>query len=329
MPVNPLGQQLRANRDNVWKAAQTLVDEGKQPSVNNVRQWLGGGSNSSISRYLQEWHASSQEERSVRLATPLHLQQSLDALFQQMEKDKDAAISSAEAAVNARIAALEQEKSDALAAHATAREEQARQQQALQAGAEREAALGEELAQQQKLLTESQRQLALVRQQAGQWQREAEDNRAQVNHLFHQQQHFQERWQAEASKRQEAFEESRWQWQNAQKKLEDALRDSQEDNRNLSGMVQALQQQASALPALKAEADDKAQALEQALAEVAALNSELARTSVAPELTEALGQQQQQLDTLLGEVAFLTEQVRKRQQLKSELEALKTSLGGA
>ncbi|WP_115718607.1 DNA-binding protein [Gallaecimonas mangrovi] len=329
MQRNPLGQQLRANRDNVWKAAQTLVDQGAQPSVNNVRQWLGGGSNSSISRYLQEWHASSQEERSVRLATPLHLQQSLDSLFQQMEQEKAAAINAAEKALVDRLAKLEHDKAEANSELAKTQQQLAETAAAL---AKKEQQLGDvqtELAQQQKLLSESQRQLALVRQQASQWQREAEDNRAQVNHLFHQQQHFQERWQAEAAKRQEATEEARWQWQNEKQQLNVAVEEAREEIRNLNGILVEYQRKASAVDDIQRVADQHQQAYQQAAQEIKQLQLRLADVLPQRDFAEQMRQQQQLLAQLFDDVSFLTEQVKKRQQLKSELEALKSSLGGA
>ncbi|WKE67402.1 DNA-binding protein [Gallaecimonas kandeliae] len=293
MPNNPFGQQLRANRDNVWKAAQALVEQGSQPSVNNVRNWLGGGSNSSISRYLQEWHGSSQEERSVRLATPLHLQQSLDALFQQLEQEKQDAIAAAGQGVQDSLAALAAERDQALAAEAEAKGQLAALQARLSDSQNAQAQSQEALEHQQKLLAETQRQLALAKQQSSQWQREAEDNRAQVSHLFHQQQHFQERWQALSAKEREEHEQARRQWQQEQSQLQAQLQILQSELGQKDRQMQGQQ------------------------------------ATPAGQLGERLEQQQQLLEKLVVEVDFLADQVRKRQQLKVELEALKNALGNS
>lgn len=326
MTTNPFGQQLRANRDNVWKAAQALVEQGSQPSVNNVRSWLGGGSNSSISRYLQEWHASSQEERSVRLATPLHLQQSLDALFQQMEGEKKAAIDSAEQAVLDKVTQLQAERDQALNELAEAKETLAALGNQLAEGQRQLQQAKDEQSQQQKLLTESQRQVALLRQQASQWQREAEDNRAQVSHLFHQQQHFQERWQAEQSKRQEAFEEARWQWLQQERQLQEQVQSLGEENRNLSGMVSGFQEAKVRLESQRAELSRQQGRIALLEGELASSNQRLAEQPKV-DLAAQFEKQQSMLVELSQELGFLTEQVKKRQQLKSELEAIKSSLG--
>lgn len=169
------GQQLRANRDNVWKAAQALADQGKTPSVNTVRDWLGGGSNSSISRYLQQWHASSAAERSIRLALPLHLQDALDDMLSEIKN----------AAAQQYQAQLEN--------YQTLQTDTAQQQSRLLQFAERQAGLEQQLTQLQTELAESRQQQALAEQAAAHWQQQAQASTATPDgalaaQLTHQQQ---------------------------------------------------------------------------------------------------------------------------------------------
>ncbi|GAB6068844.1 hypothetical protein JCM13664_21650 [Methylothermus subterraneus] len=42
-------------REQVWQAAQALLDEGHKPTIQAIRQRLGGGSYTTLCRHLAEW----------------------------------------------------------------------------------------------------------------------------------------------------------------------------------------------------------------------------------------------------------------------------------
>ncbi|WP_341504049.1 DNA-binding protein [Gallaecimonas sp. GXIMD4217] len=333
MPLNPQGHQLRANKDNVWKAAQALTEMGENPSVNNVRTWLGGGSNTSISRYLQEWHASSLEEKNVRLATPLHLQQSLDALFQQMEQEKSVQIQQAEAAFADQV----QELKEQLQALQTALEGQQaenaelqslchEQQQRLAQGAQQAERQQQELLARDKALTELGARLEVTEQQL-----QAKD--AQLGHLFHQQQHFQEKLQAAQKESLQALEDKLWQANHAIAQLTRERDKALEENRNLQGVVADARALEGQLQQARAQCEELQQQCQYHQGQAEAGQGQLARLEEAlhdsvalDELKAELHGQRQSLATVEAQLAMLVEQVKKRQQLKAELEALQASL---
>jgi len=52
----------RIKKEQVWKTAQALVDEGRKPTIQAIRQRLGGGSYTTISRHLASWREQRRPE---------------------------------------------------------------------------------------------------------------------------------------------------------------------------------------------------------------------------------------------------------------------------
>jgi hypothetical protein len=69
---------IKASKTAVFKAANTLLAQGIQPSVQKVRRFLGGGNVAGISRYLKEWRKTLEntqnEAKTMQNACPKHLE---------------------------------------------------------------------------------------------------------------------------------------------------------------------------------------------------------------------------------------------------------------
>jgi hypothetical protein len=69
---------IKASKTAVFKAANTLLAQGIQPSVQKVRRFLGGGNVAGISRYLKEWRKTLEntpnEAKTGQKPCPEHLE---------------------------------------------------------------------------------------------------------------------------------------------------------------------------------------------------------------------------------------------------------------
>jgi hypothetical protein len=74
-PADPIGampmpkapgsvREPKASRVRVWQAVERIVQSGRRPTVEGVRELLGGGSPNSVTAYINEWY----EELGDRLA---------------------------------------------------------------------------------------------------------------------------------------------------------------------------------------------------------------------------------------------------------------------
>jgi len=63
---------MAITRDQVFEAAEALVGNGEEPTYITVRERLGSGSFSTISKYLREWKAAGKgkEEGAAHVEVP-------------------------------------------------------------------------------------------------------------------------------------------------------------------------------------------------------------------------------------------------------------------
>src|SRR5690348_12706145 len=61
----PRAKEPRASRIRVWQAVEQIVQSGRRPTVEGVRERLGGGSPNSVTAYINEWY----QELGSRLST--------------------------------------------------------------------------------------------------------------------------------------------------------------------------------------------------------------------------------------------------------------------
>jgi hypothetical protein len=65
MPKPPRTREPKASRIRVWQAVEQIVQSGRRPTVEGVRERLGGGSPNSVTAYINEWY----QELGSRLST--------------------------------------------------------------------------------------------------------------------------------------------------------------------------------------------------------------------------------------------------------------------
>ena len=63
---NPMARPL-ATKELVFDAASSLVSDGTEPSIVNVQAKIGGGSYTTIKRYLDAWNV----QREISVLAPL------------------------------------------------------------------------------------------------------------------------------------------------------------------------------------------------------------------------------------------------------------------
>ena len=66
----------RITQDSVFKAADQLSEQGEYPSVSTVREYLGSGSFSTITKYLQQWR-----EHQDKAAVTIDLPEKVEAAY--------------------------------------------------------------------------------------------------------------------------------------------------------------------------------------------------------------------------------------------------------
>lgn len=71
----------RATREAVFKAADALHRDYVDVTINAVREYLGGGSQTPISKYLNEWKAARKAERATTVSRPPESEQLWDDLW--------------------------------------------------------------------------------------------------------------------------------------------------------------------------------------------------------------------------------------------------------
>ena len=54
LPERP--REPKASRSKVWQAVERVVQSGRRPTVEGVRELLGGGSPNAVTAYINEWY---------------------------------------------------------------------------------------------------------------------------------------------------------------------------------------------------------------------------------------------------------------------------------
>jgi hypothetical protein len=72
---------MAITREQVFEAAETLSREGEEPTYITVRERLGSGSFSTISKYLREWKAAGKgkDEGTAEVTVPAEFRAALES----------------------------------------------------------------------------------------------------------------------------------------------------------------------------------------------------------------------------------------------------------
>lgn len=112
-----MGRIATADKDAVWSAAAALADAGQVPTIQAVRDRIGGGSFGSIAPLLKEW----KEERETARQRPVVqlpaealevVQEAARSIFATAEQFSRDRIKAVESQASARVAAAETERDE-------------------------------------------------------------------------------------------------------------------------------------------------------------------------------------------------------------------------
>ena len=101
------------SEEQVFNAAQALLDEGKKPTVNNVRDFLETGSYSTVSRYLSLWREANDNHKATNIPDmPSSVHNALTQVWANAWKEAQALIKAERDGLDVARREIEAEKKD-------------------------------------------------------------------------------------------------------------------------------------------------------------------------------------------------------------------------
>src|SRR5579883_758661 len=96
--------------EDVAQSAESILSQGESPTIDKIRQHLGGtGSNTTISKYLNDWHNHHfHSYSSVKNATPDPVKSAVERVWQEMSAQARAEINSVKEAMKANAIEADQ-----------------------------------------------------------------------------------------------------------------------------------------------------------------------------------------------------------------------------
>lgn len=307
--------RLGINYDDVKRAAEQILAQQGNPTVDNVRIALGGtGSKSTIAPLLKRWRQQNQQKVNDDQALPGHLLEAVRHLYEEMELNKREAISEYENACQQKVHVLEEKLAQIL-------HEQAELAQKYNAVCQAEQELSQDKLQLQSQI--QQENLHYVRLEAEhhslqvrlqEQQADAQQLHKQLQQLSGQFEHYQ---QASAQLRQQ----ERLQADQKQQALEHELQQARQQHFAQHEVLLKLQAEYANLLNRSQQAEAGFQA-----AQLDWQDSLLSSQKTAAENQELARQRQAELEKLQQEMAIAHQQANLQSQRQNDLLALSNSL---